>query len=329
MRPTYAGRFIGLSPYHISPEAPPVFAFQQSFFDAINRLPECAGVYDDVSTDDRYNIEAASERIDATEDLPTITYHHGGTLTKLKAGAHPKLPRRPGLRGKIQDFTRAARRRLLDALNSINQGKLICKPLFVTLTYPATWPADPRVWKRHLDVFAKRLIKKYPTAAFFWKLEFQSRGAPHFHLLVFNVPYMAHKWVAENWWDVVGSGDPLHLAAGTEVRRIRTWRGVLAYAAKYMSKAVQLPLFIDSTTGEIMEHNPGRFWGCVNRDQLPIDPVVMVLTWQEFYRTRRAIWRYFQNGGRRVVSKGRFLGVRAYLNENTCLRLLTHVVLTC
>jgi hypothetical protein len=312
-----------------------MYAFQSDFWEVVKRLaPETEeenGEFNKFPVN--ASIESASEKLgqefEDQSEMCNVTYHKGGTTTKLRAGLHPTVKRQAATRGKITDFTRAARRRLLDALNSINRGRLVCKPLFITLTYPQKWPSKTEVWKANLDTFGKRLVRRFSDAAFYWKLEFQQRGAPHFHLLLFNVPYMAHDWLARAWFEVVDSGEPAHLKAGTEVRRIRSWRGVLSYAAKYMVKAVQLPLFGGPPLKELLAHYPGRFWGCVNRGKLPIDVVALVLTWQEFYRLRRAIWKYKQSQGFGPRFTGRYQGCHIYLEQGVLERLITHILLTC
>ncbi len=65
-------------------------------------------------------------------------------------------------------------------------------------------------------------------------------------------------WVSLTWTEVVGSGDPRHLRAGTRVEEIRSREGVMFYASKYVCK-----LDTESTEG------CGRFWGIHNREEIP------------------------------------------------------------
>jgi len=93
-------------------------------------------------------------------------------------------------------------------------------PLYVTLTYPAVYPTKPGEYKRHLKNFASRMKRVFPQAGFFWRLEFQRRGAPHYHLLVYGVEG-TQDWVSAAWYDIVGSGDENHLQCGAFVARIK------------------------------------------------------------------------------------------------------------
>lgn len=132
-------------------------------------------------------------------------------------------------------------------------------PVFVTLTYPSEFPSDSETYKRHLRNFFERMRRRFPGASAFWKLEYQQRGAPHYHLLVFGVPYQyLLAWVSLAWYQTVGSGDIKHLHAGTQVQMIRSYRGIMAYAAKYLGK-------LDDNEAE----HPGRFWGVFQADFLP------------------------------------------------------------
>lgn len=132
-------------------------------------------------------------------------------------------------------------------------------PLFMTLTYPSEFPDCPETWKAHLEAFRTWMVRHHPGASAVWKLEPQKRMAPHFHLLVWGVDFIPADVLAAVWYRIVGSGDPRHLLAGTEVRRVYSPNGVKAYAAKaYMGKE------FDGFKGV------GRFWGVMNKRCLPM-----------------------------------------------------------
>ncbi len=151
--------------------------------------------------------------------------------------------------------------------------------LFGTLTYPADYPTDGREVKRHLANFVKRLRRRcyktmrpdeYGTWSIFWFLEFQQRGAPHFHFFCSHSPVpnklgnehraespieLARLWLAKAWYECVDSGDPKHLKAGTQLDYFRTGRaGTISYASKYARKQEQKR--VPEQFSEI-----GRFWG--------------------------------------------------------------------
>lgn len=190
----------------------------------------------------------------------TIVVHHEGRLLRYRCPGSRDRHSGGGFRDVIGGFSHSSRRRMLLLLASLRIDAH-CLPLFVTLTYPAFWPSEPETWKRHLDAFGKWLRRRYPAASAVWKLEPQQRGAPHFHLIVFGVPFIPHQSVSQAWYRIVGSCDPNHLAAGTEVRACETVNGVMSYASKmYMGKEVPgCPQF----------RCVGRFWGVLGRSELP------------------------------------------------------------
>ena len=161
-------------------------------------------------------------------------------------------------------FSKKSRKRLMETLA---KTKRHVKPLFVTLTYPDEFSDDKRDWKRDIDTFGKRFLRRFPRGAFVWRMELKERKtgvnagrvAPHFHLLVWGVvPSRLRRWVSRSWFEVVGSGDERHLRAGTSVERIRSARGVMAYASKYISKV-----------DEAHSSDVGRHWGIIGRDNVP------------------------------------------------------------
>jgi len=51
-----------------------------------------------------------------------------------------------------------------------------------------------------------------------------------------GVPFLARQWLSRAWYQIVGSDDPRHLRAGTQVQRCKSTRKALSYAAKYVAK---------------------------------------------------------------------------------------------
>jgi hypothetical protein len=130
----------------------------------------------------------------------------------------------------------------------------------MTLTYPQRFPEDGVTHKTDLDVFIKRLKRKFgEDVEYLWKLEFQKRGAPHYHIIVrlpkfYNHEYLKH-WLSQNWYEVAqrfwDEKQEKHLSAGTEVQKIKNIRSAAHYLCKYLNKE------LDNTPS-----NQGRFWGC-------------------------------------------------------------------
>jgi hypothetical protein len=195
------------------------------------------------------------------------------------------LPAVSHRRGAVSGFSAGSRRRLMHLLGRVKRDHL---PVFVTLTYPGDWPGDPKVWKKHLDAIGKRLARRYPKFAAVWKLEPQTRGAPHFHLMTWGCDYDdLRAWLPGSWYEVVGSGDDKHLRAGTRCEFVRSWRGVRSYASKYMGKPVQVE---DDSWGR-----PGRWWGVIGRKNMPFAPVMYCcLLWSQVCTMIRWMRRYMK-----------------------------------
>jgi hypothetical protein len=204
---------------------------------------------------------------------------------------------------------------MLDLLNSINRSG-VSSVLFIDLTYPSAWPEDGTVWKRDLDTLLKRLLRRWPSAAAIWRLEFQRRGAPHFHLLLFGVKRVPKTWLSSSWYEVVGSDDPRHLEAGTRVKKIRSWRGVVAYVTKGMAGE------------QNADRDTGRVWGIVGRKNLPIRLLMVSLSWPQWHRLRRVLRGWLERllGRRLAWGRRHGKGMTAYIDSDTVIGLLAWCV---
>jgi hypothetical protein len=125
----------------------------------------------------------------------------------------------------------------------------------MTLTYPAHFPSDGQLCKRHLRALLQQLRRK-KIIDYLWFFEFQRRGAPHIHIML---PVLVRRhsqqlWLSRAWYRIVDSGDRKHLAAGTNWENFRLRDGAKRYALKEMAKMWQKRV----PSGFC---NVGRFWG--------------------------------------------------------------------
>ncbi len=200
-----------------------------------------------------------------------------GSLLTLKF-AHPGLyaGRKAPRRGKVTIYSRKSRIRLLKRFCELEIAQ--AKPVFITMTYPDEYP-DPQTARRHLDNFLKRLRRRFPGAPVsgIWRLEWQQRGAPHFHLLLFHLPFW-HKSEVQAAWNEVIHADG---STFTRIEAIKSWRQGMYYVAKYMGKVsdgahsgfIHRPYLTDTLivhpqTGAILDRI-GRYWGVFQRADLP------------------------------------------------------------
>lgn len=194
-------------------------------------------------------------------------------------------------RGSITKFSRRSRKRLLEALAEARATPTH----FITLTYPREWPKSPREWKRHLDAFLKRLRRRWPESGYVWRLEFQKRGAPHYHILAYGVDgvsdYDFRMWIREAWYEIVDSGDERHLYAGTQASPITNHAHAARYASKYAAK-VDGEQLVPDTGGEAI----GRFWaagGNLCRDVIE----VITISRDNVIELKRTIRKWLRSRG--------------------------------
>lgn len=175
---------------------------------------------------------------------------------------------------RIKEFSDRAMRRLIHKAKNCNADFVS----MLTLTYPNSFPMDGRKVKSHWASFAKAYRSKFASRCLWW-LEFQMRGAPHFHVLSeenldllgplvtrkrpsktskgskeYQTNKEASDWLANRWYNIVGSKDENHLRAGTAWEVIESKEGAWVYAASHAGKRKQKTVPEGFT-------DVGRFWG--------------------------------------------------------------------
>lgn len=225
-----------------------------------------------------------------------------GTLVSLSKSSSATL-RTGSTRGVITSFSDKSRRRLMKMIARLKPTRAT----FLTLTYPANYP-DAHKAKDHLRALHERIRRRYPEASGIWRLEFQERGAPHFHELYFDLPYIRFSELRAIWREIIGipPGEPLFV----RIERVKSWSGVKHYVSKYLAKTSQ-----DGSSTTLLDSMPylhaGRFWGVFNRPYLPFAPLVEYfisgVSWKNFYDAKRAMRRIYPN-----LSMDRFRGGSIY-----------------
>jgi hypothetical protein len=232
-----------------------------------------------------------------------VTFYPEGNLIQVKQKRFPKIyplidetgdaicminlsKQKKRTRGKIKTFSRGSKQRLMHNLAKVVRHET---PLFLTLTYPSSYPTALES-KKHLRRFLKRLKRRFgDVLGYLWKLEFQRRGAPHYHLFLWGITgdfgAELRGWIAEAWADVCDMHDENHVKAGTSLEKIRKWQGARSYARKYMGK-------IDETE---REQGIGRVWGMGGKI-----PISSLLTVPLTPKARHKLLRYLR---RRVKTK--------------------------
>lgn len=193
-----------------------------------------------------------------------------------------------GRRGKVAGFSVASRRRLLKLFARLRGDAL---PLFVTLTLPDGVAHDGHSLKGvYLRRFKARLARKFPKAAFIWRMEVKRRksgaqvgeAVPHLHLILWGVPMSTSlkTWLWDSWAACVGARSRVDLQAARNSRQVKAYASKL-YAAK------------SQDDGQIDEQ--GRSWGILAEALLPwAVKVIRLLSPAEAAQALRIVRRYFQ-----------------------------------
>jgi hypothetical protein len=247
-----------------------------------------------------------------TREGGTLTWYEGASLAQLRVFPH-KTTRRPGgeygpeplpgmalhprtgatwqpvKRGAIGEFSRNSRARLIRLLNTVDYSCLAFLPKFLTLTYPADFPADPATAQSHLGALRNALYRKFGPFPVVWRREFQERGAPHFHLLLFLLPWVDHLWLKRTWQRIIGSTGSHAFHRGVDIRMPRNLRRVRSYVSKYMAK-------LPDTPGE-PGASVGRSWGVWQVKGLPIHPCTVLLPPGPWFAARRVLKTYQRKHG--------------------------------
>jgi len=201
---------------------------------------------------------------------PRVEVLPGGVIAHAFRGSNAPPPRE-STRGVVCGLSPRAAKRLRERLMGIDW--VASDVSFLTLTYHHEWGAHWRDWKADLRRMMRVVCYRFADTldGYLWRLEFQKRVAPHYHLILcwrkgHRPPEKAlQSWLARRWNAAIGeTGDLAHLAHGVKCINAQVTTGgmgkLLGYMVKDVCKSDQ-GRAIDKETGEIM--GTGRTWGIV------------------------------------------------------------------
>jgi len=239
-------------------------------------------------------------------------------------------------RGRVTTFSKKSRKRLLDLNATVDMRS--GRHTFVTLTYPdECLPVTPQdSYNDHLRPLLERFRRAYPEMAVLWRKEIKIRQtgkyaglpAPHYHLILYNAPYIERDDLRKAWMQIVSANGWEHLQV--DIRRIVSARQLTSYVSKYVAKkddvdlyAVWLALtgpardvlltYLDTVPylhamlswvekfGDL-DWLPGRLWGISNKAKMPLCERFSVTlrhlgrSYRDLRRYARHVWSGVRHG---------------------------------
>ncbi len=148
--------------------------------------------------------------------------HYGGSLSRHKRTGKRISKVRRG-------FSISRARQRIRRLISANTGQYGCKDLFITFTF-----ADNISELKEANAFWTAFIKRLKyhlgfNPAYVAVVEFQKRGAVHYHAVFFNIPFIEN--IKEKWAEIWSHGF-------INIKSVRKINSIGAYVSKYLQKGV-------------------------------------------------------------------------------------------
>ena len=215
------------------------------------------------------------------EDRYSVSLSPGVVTVSRQQGR--KRPHSDNYKAKtiIREWSKKSRANMVKVLAQLDYSQMLNDPsrlpALITLTYPKNWEEivpDAQTARRHLKLLRQRYERTFGEMVAVWKMEFQRRGACHFHLFMAAPPDLKafRVWLSENWTDILNISDPeekaKHLAAGTGVDireglRNSDPKRVSVYFSKHNSANYGVKEYQNKPPDLWLEDNKsvGRFWG--------------------------------------------------------------------
>jgi len=157
----------------------------------------------------------------------------------------------------IKTFSKKSRKHLFEIFNKLNYSKYGI-PLFLSATWHNDAPDTMREIKSTLKKFRQMLDRKFNSFHYIWKLEYQKRGAPHFHILLFplnpdDIFYSEEneKFIKDKWLQLKSCKCKHCKEYGMNVISCYTRKMSVAYISKEIAKVEE----------RYEEHDLGRIFG--------------------------------------------------------------------
>lgn len=175
-----------------------------------------------------------------------------------------KVPAQPSKRREVTSFSRKSRRRMIDLMARLKfEGKRV---VFLTLTFHYTHSASNT--KAAFKRFLSYLRYHYPNTSGVWRVEFQERSTPHYHLILIDLPWWDHSDLRKTWMKCTREDK-----SGARIEWIHSEKMCMFYVSKYCAKLYDeesITLFINAPYQQKEEQKwTGRMWGVINKASIP------------------------------------------------------------
>jgi hypothetical protein len=201
----------------------------------------------------------------------------------------------PSKRGRVRGWSIQATRRLRRWFYSVDGEQLEGRGLPMTLTV-RDLPPSAGDWTRTRRAFLDRM-RRAGMVRGQWLTEWQRRGVPHLHGLLFfpEASSVGPEAVVGHWLEAAGEWGPE--ARGQVVKPLSGLTGWLEYQAKHSSRGIRH--YQRANVPEAWQQGTGRLWGVLGEwptwdDQLEVGP--------------RTFWRFRRLLRQRTISQARARG---------------------
>lgn len=231
-----------------------------------------------------------------------IHYYKNGTIRILGIAPKGYSPGDLDGRGEIKKLSKKSLQRMALVVNETSVKFLS----MITLTYPRDFISMGRKVKKNLYDYLKFMRVLFPLCGYFWILEFQARGAPHFHILLDRtVDNRERAYLALKWAEIVGTDQDKVFFRHNQIGHcspIRKQDGAKRYVMLYALKPHQK---------RVPEgyYNVGRFWGCNKK-------VLEAIPKPEYIRMDETQLRQFLSGSGQYATDFKYWPIVLFCRQN-------------
>jgi hypothetical protein len=170
----------------------------------------------------------------------------------------------------IKSFSIKSRRRLFNIFTTLSYSNY-GQPRFVSATWHYDAPDHKTEIKSFLERYIKRLKRNLPAFHAIWKLEYQERGTPHFHFMIFPLDKKTNlfdsssgKIIQDNWLELKSCKCEHCKLHSIKVVPLNEYKHAIIYISKEIAKLQD----------NYCDHNLGRIWGTSRN--LKINPIEQI-----------------------------------------------------